>query len=208
MDMLYYFYSRNVVHSGGFVTHKTHVSVPKLSWCLRTMGLVLSLAGLLAFAGALPARADSLDVSYTTTNLGGGLYEYAYTLSGYDLLAGDDLAIYFPLATSANLTDLGTGGADYTTFVFQPDPSIPADGEFDAIANVDNPSLATVLDTSFLYSGAGTPGAQDFTLYDADYNVISTGETLAATPEPLPLLLLCTGILAIYALRQRQRLQA
>jgi hypothetical protein len=185
----------------------TQVSMQKWSWRPGAMGLVLSLAGLLGFAGALPARADPLNVAYTVTSLGGGSFEYAYTLSGYELLAGDDLAIYFPLATSANLTDLGTGGADYTTFVFQPDPNLPADGEYDAIANVNDPSLSTVLDVTFLYSGPGTPGAQDFTLYDSGYTVISTGETVALTPEPSSLLLLCSGMVAIYAVRQRRRLQ-
>jgi hypothetical protein len=165
------------------------------------------MVGLLGFAGELPAHADPIGVTYTVTNLGGGSFEYTYTLSGYGLLAGDDLAIYFPVATSANLTDLGSGGADYTTFVFQPDPAIPADGEFDAVANVDNPSLQTVLDSTFLYSGTGTPGAQAFTLYDPNFNVISTGETMAAAPEPSSLFLLCSGLVATYTLRQRQRSQ-
>lgn len=200
---------RNVARSFSFLAPMTEVSMRKPSWHPSTMGFVLFLAGLIGFAGALPARADPLDVTYTVTSLGGGSFEYAYMLSGYNLLTGDDLAIYFPLATSANLTDLGTGGTDYSTFVFQPDPNLPADGEYDAIANGDDPNASTVLDAAFVYSGTGIPGAQAFTLYDPNYNVISTGETMAApTPEPSTLLLLCSGILAIYAVRQRQRLQS
>ena len=199
---------RNVARSLGFLTRRTRVFGSRQSCHVSALGIVLSMVGLQGLAGSLPAHADPLGVTYAVANLGGGSFEYTYTLSGYDLLAGDDLAIYFSLATSANLIDLGTGGADYTTFVFQPDPAIPADGEFDAVANVDNPSLQTIFGATFLYSGTGTPGAQSFTLYDPNFNVISTGETVAATPEPSSVFLLCSGLVATYTLRRRQRLQA
>lgn len=160
---------------------------------------------------ALPARADSVSVTYTVVNLGAGTWEYEYTLSG-SLSSGDDVAIYFPLATSSNITDLGTGGADFTTYDFPPDPGLPAEGEYDITANVDDPSLAPVFDVSFTYSGAGSPGPQMFNFYDANFDQIGAGETVAAVavgpspvPEPLSLSLLASGLVLLPALRQRRR---
>lgn len=168
----------------------------------------------LAVVCARPAHADSVAVGYTVTDLGSGTWEYEYTLTG-SLSSGDDLAIYFPLATSSNLNDLQTGGVNFTTFVFQPDPLLPADGEYDVVANIDDPSLSPVFDVSFTYSGTGTPGSQTFVLYDANYDnpPLETGETtplavvVSATPEPSSLLLLGSGIAGLCTLCSRRRLR-
>ncbi len=66
---------------------------------------------------------------------------YDYTVAG-SLSAGDDVAIYFPYATSSSLTDLGTGGSDWSTFMLQPDTSVPADGEYDLVATTISVSTA------------------------------------------------------------------
>lgn len=166
---------------------------------------VAILAVFLTMVCASAARADSIAVTYTATDLGGGTWEYEYSLTGA-LSSGDDLAIYFPLATSSNLNDLLTGGADFTTFVFQPDAGLPAPGEYDVIANIDNPDLTPVFDASFSYTGSGSPGSQDFTLYDANYNIIGSGSTtpagtsVAATPEPASLVLIGLALVALYTL--------
>ena len=167
--------------------------------------------GLLFFllcAGAVPiAKADSIGVAYTASLVSGTEWQYDYQVSGF-FLTGDDIAIFFPVATSSNLIHSGGTSPDWSTLVFQPDPLLPADGEFDIIANVDSPSLAAAFDVSFQYSGTGVPGSQSFTIFDAGFNVIDTGSTQPAAPaipEPSPFLLLGSGLVGLLRRASRKR---
>ncbi|GGA77875.1 hypothetical protein GCM10011507_31410 [Edaphobacter acidisoli] len=169
---------------------------------LRTLLQIICVGVFAAWAGA-SALADSVVVDYGATQIGGTEWQYTYQLSG-TFQSGDDLAIYFPLATSANLVDMGTGGPDWTTFVLQPDGSLPADGEFDMLANQDNPDLSSVFTVDFEWLGSGSPGSQSFTLYDPNFNVIDTGATV---PEPGSLLLLGSGFLGLWALIYLRRVR-
>lgn len=138
------------------------------------------------------AAADSLSINYSLTNVSGSEWEYTYDLSG-SVTSGDLLAIYFPEATSSDITDESTTTSDFSTSVLQPDASIPADGEYDISVNSDASTFPT-FSVLFDYSGTGTPAAQDFTLYDSTFATIESDVTTAAavtTPEPgaLPLVL-------------------
>ena len=156
------------------------------------------------------ARADNVSVSYTAQQVSGTTWQYQYTLSG-TMSQGDDLAIFFPLGTTASLKDASSTNNDFTTFVLQPDPALPADGEVDLTAVVMNPDLLQNFSVLFTYSGAGAPAGQNFTLFDGNYNVLATGTTAAATPpaatpEPGSLVLAATGALAMFeGVRRRIR---
>lgn len=166
-------------------------------------GLMACLLGLFfGMCGARPAAADSINVSYSVTNVSGSEYEYVYTLSG-SLSAGDLLAIYFPFATSTSLADASATSSTFTTSVLAPDSAIPADGEYDVLANAATSALSGTFASTFIYSGTGTPAAQTFSLYDSSFATITSGTAISAatstavTPEPNSLSLLALGMVAI-----------
>ncbi len=104
---------------------KTYISRNSIPLLIIGAALILS--------NVAPAKADIISVAYTTTNTTGTTWMYNYSLSG-TYSAGDDVAIYFPYATSSTLTDLGTGSASLKTFALQPDLVLPANGEFDILS--------------------------------------------------------------------------
>jgi hypothetical protein len=146
------------------------------------------------------AAADSITVTYSATNVSDSQWGYSYTVSG-SLSSGDLLAIYFPQATSSNLTDTSTISSEFATSVLQPDAAIPADGEFDIAANAATTDFPDTFDVLFNYSGTGAPGAQSFTLADSSFAPIESDSTVAAgsavAPEPGSLVLLCLGMFGL-----------
>lgn len=161
---------------------------------------IAMMSAILLVIGTSRALASSVIVNYTATNVSGSEWRYDYTLSG-SYLSGDDLAIYFPIATSTSLSDLQTGGGGWTTFALQPDPSLPADGEFDIFANINNPSLLTNFSVLFQWTGSGGPGAQAFTLYDQNFHILTSGATqpnMASTPEPTSIVLVGLGLALLW----------
>ena len=174
--------------------------------------LLLIVLSLVFLSFAAPARADGVTVQYTTVNLGSGTWQYDYTVQG-SFLANWGVAIYFPTPDygGGSIADLGTGGSDWSTFAFQADPTIPALGEYDIVALVDNPLLSSVFDVTFLWNGTGTPGTQAFNLYDftSGADLLASGNTTAAptvTPEPSSLTLMLFAGLAYLTVLMIRRL--
>jgi hypothetical protein len=157
--------------------------------------------------GALASPGRGSTINYSTSNLGGDVWQYTYTLSGFAFSAGDTLAIYFDASLPPNLQDPPPPvGADWSIFTLQPDAGLPAPGEFDATALVNSPSLAIPFTISFLYPGGLPPGPQNFTVFDAGFGVIDSGVTSPTpTSEPGTLALALTGLALLGAWRWRVR---
>ena len=98
--------------------------------------------------------------------------------------------------------------------VTNPDPVLTSLGTYDALALVNSPAFSGPFRVSFLWSGAGAPGSQNFDVYTLDASgfpdPFETGVTTPRTvtpppvPEPSTFLLVATGIAAVRKLRRKR----
>eukprot|EP01026_Neomeris_dumetosa_P084818 TRINITY_DN998_c0_g1_i5.p1 TRINITY_DN998_c0_g1~~TRINITY_DN998_c0_g1_i5.p1 ORF type:complete len:206 (-),score=4.50 TRINITY_DN998_c0_g1_i5:48-665(-) len=155
------------------------------------------------------ASSYAVIIEYEVTSLGGNSYMYDYKIINDDIAAGvEEIGIYFDVSLFENLAVAGSP-ADWSSFVLQPDPLLPADGLFGSFFLVSPLGLGEMLDGfsvtfDFLGAAAG-PGSQFFEIYDFNFDVVGAGNTVSAfvppsVPEPgsLALLLLGLGIAARY----------
>lgn len=159
----------------------------------------------IVLATSLPIS-QAANITFAATDLvditaGEDLWRYDYTVSGRGFLQSEFFDIYFSPALYRSLIASPAPNADWDVLVLQqPDPTIlqPFDrGIFDAFAVIDGPSLSGTFSVSFIYLGAGNPGAQPFEIYDPSSILAESGFTSAPAnviPEP------STGALFLIAL--------
>jgi hypothetical protein len=163
------------------------------------------LAGLMA--GDLRANAI---IQYQVTDLGGTLHRYNYTLSGFDLLANDEIVIEFDPALYGALSN-GQAPAGFDLMLFQPNHPVGAWGEYSALAMANSPLTTGTFSVDFVYSGSGPPGAQQFLVYDDNPGsnaILISGDSgpLVSSPEPSSLWLCGIGaIMTGLGLSSRRR---
>jgi hypothetical protein len=165
------------------------------------------------------AIADPVPVIYyEATNLpdaipGEDLWMYTYTLSyatADTFSQNQEFDIVFDYALYSDLEDPPPSVTDWFTYVLQPDLSIPDAGFYNALALVDNPSIANPFSVAFQWlGGAAVPGSQPFILYQfndqgINQGVIGRGVTQNVVPEPASGLLLASGLF-IGAILYRKR---
>ncbi len=133
-----------------------------------------------------------------------GDFRYMYTVSGFTLQANQDLDIQFPAATSSSLRN-GVVPAGFMLNLFQPNIPPGVQGDFSALATVNNPSTAGPFSVDFKYSGPGQPGSQTYLVdqFDSKGNFVQTlasGQTtplaISGVPEPASLSLALLGLMA------------
>ena len=123
-------------------------------------------------------------LSYTATDISGSTWEYNYTITNNLTVNLTEFTTFFTLGQYTNLDVLsapgnweGGGGA----LAINPDPSLPADGFFDAEAS--DAGLAPGasqggFSVEFTYLGTGTPGAQLFNFVDSSsFATLEAGNT-------------------------------
>lgn len=163
-----------------------------------------ALGATLLLALALTAPVHAFEVQFRATDLidntsSQDLWRYDYRVSDGTFLLGQGFYVEFDYNTTSNLQDPPPAvNGDWDPQVAQPSQIIPDTGLYDALARADNPSLANLFSVEFVWSGGATgPGSQPFTVYDAAFAPIETGNTVAATPIPAPAALIAIGLLAL-----------
>jgi len=132
-----------------------------------------------------------------------GDYHYFYSVSGFSFQANQELDIQFPAATSSLLRN-GTAPSGFLVNLFQPNNPPGVQGDYSALATVNNPSTAAPFGVDFKYSGAGQPGSQPYMInqFDANGNFVQTlasGQTtplVSGVPEPASVSLAMLGLIA------------
>jgi hypothetical protein len=156
---------------------------------------------------AMVVQATAATISFQVTDLpdrlpGEDLFSYAYALSDFPLTAGHGFSIVFDRLLYASLeTPPPSVGFEWDVISIQPDPALPDDGFFDALALVNAPATLSGFTIEFAWLGAGVPGAQPFVIYDSDFATIESGITVSApnatVPEPSTLGLILVGLIAL-----------
>ena len=164
---------------------------------------------LLALLLCAMSAAHAASIGYTATSLGGTQWRYDYTVSNTTLAVPiAEFTLFFSVGPYANLLNVSTAPG-WDVLLVQPDPAIPASGYLDALAlagGVNPGATATGFSVTFDYLGAGSPGAQPFSILDpVSFIELEAGITQpAAIALPSTPWLLLAGVLAIACLRRRQ----
>ena len=162
-------------------------------------------------AGVVLGSISAGTIQYHVIDLGQNTFRLTYSVSDFEFLANQELAIEFDPAVYQSLSN-GIAPADFDLLLLQPNNPLGAFGIFSALALIDDPVLSGIFSVDVVLTGAGRPGEQGFAINQLDQNgillsTISSGTTVdASTPEPgtLPiagLALLIGGVLP--AVRRR-----
>lgn len=170
---------------------------------------------LLSFAALLMSFSSrAVLIEYQLTDLGGGQFQYDYTVTNNSLAAGlEGFSVYFDVDSSSNLL-VNDSPVDWDSIVFQPDPLLPDDGIFDTFYLNMPLALGETLggfSVVFDWIGQLAPSEQFYDIFDINFDIVASGTTLdinrqVPVPEPSPLLLLGVGLLVSLVKFRSQRL--
>lgn len=139
----------------------------------------------LLFVATSAAGSIQYEISNTSTP---GVEQYAYVISGFTLQANEQLQIVFPVALYGALSN-ASSVTNFDITLYQPDNPPGFDGDYNALALVDNPALTGPFTVDFTYIGTGTPGPQQYYLYQFSASggspaLVASGDTVNMAPEP------------------------
>ncbi len=160
----------------------------------------------------LISMAHSTTINYGVNDLGGGKWEYDYTVLN-DTLGSpiDEFTIYFDYGLYDNLS-VTTPVADWDELTVNPVLILgsPETGFYDAlafVAGIAPGSSMSGFSVAFDWLGSGTPGSQFFEFVDpATFGVLDSGLTTVTSspvPEPGTMMLLGSGIAALLCFRRK-----
>lgn len=172
----------------------------------RLRALCRLFAGIAAFSVLLPAaRIEYRATDIPDTVTGENLWSYTYWVSDFSFAANQGFTIGFDRTLFASLESPPPAvNPSWNVITLQPDLNLPDDGAYDALALINNPSLADTFRVGFLFLGSGSPGSQPYTInqFNASGDWIAeldSGVTVprrdTIIPEPSSGALLLLGLL-------------
>jgi hypothetical protein len=147
-----------------------------------------------------PAGATS--VFYEATDLadveaGSDLWRLRFGVYGFDHGQDHGVSLLFAPDAYESLA-LVSGiepGPDWDALVLQPEPGLAADGLYDVLALVPDPSDGWRFAVDVVWKSIGTPGPQPFIIYDQQFATIESGMTVL--PEPSTAALVGLGLVIL-----------
>ena len=170
--------------------------------------LIKALIGFLLVSTLCVTVANATTINYTATSLGANQWRYDYSVTNDALAVSlEEFTIFFDESLYGQLFNV-QAPAGWDPLLIEPDSQIPASGFFDVLAVGEGIAPGASLGgfaISFGYLGAGTPGAQLFSIIDpVTFAEIDAGLTQGPAAIPLPAtgwLLLLGGFAFILAPR-------
>jgi hypothetical protein len=152
-------------------------------------------------------------IQFGATDLGGERWRYDYVVDNDGNTPIDELTIFFDLGLYANVA-VASAPPGWDAIVVQPDPDLPDDGFFDALALGQGITAGAGLagfSASFDWLGTGTPGEQRYDIVDPQtFATMESGTTTNIVPVPATAMLATSAVMAVLprmkrVSRRRQR---
>lgn len=167
---------------------------------------------LLIVASGTTLTANATTVSYDVSNIAGNTWEYQYTVTNDSLATNiNEFVIYFTEGSYNNIS-FGSTPAQWDPLVIQPDPYLPDDGFYDALALTSAVSIAPgsslgQFTVQFNYLSAGVPSAQYFEILDPFTRIVlDNGYTQpSAVPLPAAVWMFGSGLVGLMGIAKRKR---
>jgi hypothetical protein len=165
---------------------------------MKPMKLFVSGASLILLVAGAPRTAAATTISYLATDLsdtaaGDDLWQYDYFVSGIAFDTDQGFSVGFDTALYTGLDSPPPAvSPDWDILTLQPDPGIPEDGIYDAVALVNGAALDKAFSVSFVWLGGpgAAPGSQPFTINQFDplgnISFLDHGRTTPLVPVPVP----------------------
>lgn len=167
---------------------------------------------LLLWLGCIPLAATrAATISYLATPIGATDWRLDYVVTtGADAAPLREFTILFDRGSYADLAVVSSPPG-WDALVVQPDPGLPDDGFFDALAlgsGLGPGGTVAGFAVTARFLGTGAPGPQPFRIVDpVSFATLGNGFT-TAVPAPPAGLLAATGVLAGVSRRWRRRAAA